>query len=87
VEPALMHDGIGCHTVGRFASATREGGKGSQGSVTKRGLDLSQDLTPQPRHELLHHLLVRRGQPAGFGRRCLVAGLVLDVFHHVDQQT
>jgi hypothetical protein len=34
-----------------------------------------QDLPPQPRHELLHHLLVRRGQPAGFGRRCRVADL------------
>jgi hypothetical protein len=30
-------------------------------------------------------LTLRRGQPAGFGRRCGVAGLVLDVFHRVDQ--
>jgi len=31
--------------------------------------DLLQDLPPQPRHEQLHDLPVRRGQPAGFGRR------------------
>ena len=50
-----------------------------------RFFDLLQDLSPQPRDEQLHHLLVGRGQPAGFGGRGSVAGLVLDVFHHVDQ--
>jgi hypothetical protein len=35
---------------------------------------------------LLHHLLVR-GQPTGFGRRCRVVGVVLDVFHRVDLST
>ena len=44
-----------------------------------------QDLAPQRRHEKLHHFLVGLGQPAGFGRRCSVAGLVLDVFHQADQ--
>ena len=44
-----------------------------------------QDLPPQPRHEQLRHFFVRRSEPAACGRRPRADGLVLDVFHHVEQ--
>src|ERR1700720_1342338 len=44
-----------------------------------------EDLPSQPLHEELHHLLVRGTQPAGFGRWCRDAGLVLGVLHHLEQ--
>jgi hypothetical protein len=58
---------------------TRPAGGAIRGLCRLRFCDLLQDLPPQPRHELLHHLLVRRGQPAGLGRRGVADGLVLDV--------
>jgi hypothetical protein len=36
-------------------------------------------------YEMLHHLLVRRIEPARFGRRRGDAGLLLDVLDHVEQ--